>query len=220
MTGSLGVIKCAYCTVLACYKGEFEHLPNFCPMKNLVDTVERSREELFSNSVSRELATKASFVEAEGYMRWPRLREIIEYSRKLGIERIGIAFCIGLRREANYTSQALENAGFEVYSVCCKVGGINKLDLGIPREFTLEKGDFEAICNPIGQAMILNALETELNVVIGLCVGHDSLFYQYSRAPAVTLIVKDRVTGHNPAAALYTEYYQEIFGIKPSLIHK
>lgn len=63
--------------------------------------------------------------------------------------------------------------------------------------------------------MILNALETELNVVIGLCVGHDSLFYRYSKAPVVTLIAKDRVTGHNPAAVLYTGYYQRIFGINP-----
>ena len=217
---SLRVSKCAYCTVQACYKGEFDLLPNFCPMKNLNDVVENAKKELYSNNVSRELATKASLVEAEGYMKWPRLREIIEYSRKLGVKRIGIAFCIGFRREANYTSQALENAGFEVCSVCCKVGGINKLDIGIPKEFTLRKGEFEAICNPIGQAMVLNALETELNVVIGLCVGHDSLFYRYSRAPAVTLIAKDRVTGHNPAAALYTGYYQKIFGIKPSLIRE
>ena len=215
MAGSLKASNCAYCTVQACYKGEFEHLPGFCPMKNLADVVEQAREEMFNNEISRELATRASMVEAEGYMRWPRLREIMEYSRKLGIKRIGIAFCIGLRREANYASQALENAGFEVYSVCCKVGGINKLDLGIPKEFTLRKGDYEAICNPIGQAMILNALETELNVVIGLCVGHDSLFYRYSKAPVVTLIAKDRVTRHNPAAVLYTGYYQRIFGINP-----
>ncbi len=215
MASSLKVSNCAYCTVLACYKGEFEHLPSFCPMKNLADVVEQAREEMFNNEISRELATRASMVEAEGYMRWPRLREIMEYSRKLGIKRLGIAFCIGLRREANYASQALENAGFEVYSVCCKVGGINKLDLGIPKEFTLRKGDYEAICNPIGQAMILNTLETELNVVIGLCVGHDSLFYRYSKAPVVTLIAKDRVTGHNPAAVLYTGYYQRIFGINP-----
>ncbi len=186
-------------------------------MKNLTDVIKESERELYRNDTSRELATKASLVEVEGYMQWPRLREIIEYSRKLGVKRIGIAFCIGLRREANYASQALENAGFDVYSVCCKVGGINKLDLRIPKEFTLRKGDFEAICNPIGQAMILNAVKTELNVVIGLCVGHDSLFYRYSKAPAVTLIAKDRVTGHNPAAVLYTGYYQRVFGIKPSL---
>ena len=60
------------------------------------------------------------------------------------------------------------------------------------------------MCNPILQARLLNQAYTELNVVIGLCVGHDSLFYKYSNAYTTTLVTKDRVTGHNPAAALYT----------------
>ena len=67
------------------------------------------------------------------------------------------------------------------------------------------------MCNPILQARLLNQAHTELNVVIGLCVGHDSLFYKYSNAYTTTLVTKDRVTGHNPAAALYTanSYYRK-----------
>lgn len=45
-----------------------------------------------------------------------------------------------------------------------------------------------------------------MNIVMGLCVGHDSLFYKYSEALTTTLVVKDRVTGHNPVAALYTSH--------------
>lgn len=47
---------------------------------------------------------------------------------------------------------------------------------------------------------------------IATCVGHDSLFYRYSDAPVTTAVTKDRVTGHNPAAALYTadSYYQRL----------
>ena len=59
------------------------------------------------------------------------------------------------------------------------------------------------MCNPILQAKILNEAKTDFNVVIGLCVGHDSMFYKYSDALATTLVTKDRVLGHNPAAALY-----------------
>lgn len=69
------------------------------------------------------------------------------------------------------------------------------------------------MCNPILQAQDLNAAGTELNVVVGLCVGHDSLFYKYAEAPTTTLITKDRVLGHNPAAALYTAktyYYSKL----------
>jgi uncharacterized metal-binding protein len=56
---------------------------------------------------------------------------------------------------------------------------------------------------------VLNEANTDLNIAIGLCVGHDSLFYKYSDALVTTLVAKDRVTGHNPCAPLYTlnSYY-------------
>ena len=68
------------------------------------------------------------------------------------------------------------------------------------------------MCNPILQAKILNSEKTDLNIVVGLCVGHDSLFYRYSDAPVTTAVTKDRVLGHNPAAALYTadSYYSRL----------
>ncbi len=207
------VAKCAYCGVFACYRGEVERAPDFCPMKSLGDVLDRARNEYFKSDHLRRLAVCASMVEGEGYMKWPRLREVIEYAKKLGIKKIGIAFCIGLRSEARLVSRALENAGFNVYSVCCKVGGINKGDVGLSREYWLSKRDFEAICNPVGQAMVLNAIGTELNIVVGLCVGHDSIFYMYSKAPVVTLIAKDRVTGHNPVAVIYSGYYKRLFGL-------
>lgn len=68
------------------------------------------------------------------------------------------------------------------------------------------------MCNPIHQALRLNAENTEFNIVMGLCVGHDSLFYKYSEALVTTLVAKDRVLAHNPVAALYTSnsYYSKI----------
>ena len=52
----------------------------------------------------------------------------------------------------------------------------------------------------------------ELNVLLGLCVGHDSLFFRYAEAPVTVLAVKDRVTGHNPLAAVYLSgsYYRKV----------
>ncbi len=61
---------------------------------------------------------------------------------------------------------------------------------------------FEAMCNPLSQAELLNDAGCELNIVLGLCVGHDSLFYKHSRGLATTLMAKDRVLAHNPAGAL------------------
>ena len=77
------------------------------------------------------------------------------------------------------------------------------------------EAEHESICNPIMQAKILNNEKTDLNVAIGLCVGHDSLFIKYSDAPVTVLVAKDRVTCHNPAAPLYTSnsyYKKKLFG--------
>ena len=71
----------------------------------------------------------------------------------------------------------------------------------------------EVMCNPIGQAEILNEAGTEFNVVMGLCVGHDTLFFKYIESPVTVLAVKDRVTGHNPLAPVYCAqgYYKNKF---------
>ena len=105
-----------------------------------------------------------------------------------------------------------EANGFQVSSVCCKVGSIPKEDVGIEDAEKIGPGQFEALCNPVAQAMLLNEANTQLNVLVGLCVGHDSLFFKFSEAPVTVLIAKDRVTGHNPAAALYLShsYYRKL----------
>ena len=51
--------------------------------------------------------------------------------------------------------------------------------------------------------MLFRSEGTDFNIVIGLCVGHDTLFLRHSAAPTTVMVVKDRVLGHNPAAALY-----------------
>lgn len=156
---------------------------------------------------TREIHRAASLVEKEGYGVWPRLREVAEFAKKLGIRKLGIAFCIGLSSEAEFVAKYLESKGFEVYSVCCKCGGVDKTVLGLREEDKLIPGTHESICNPVVQAELLNNVGTELNIVVGLCVGHNTIFMMYSKAPVTYLIAKDRVTGHNPAAAIYVQNY-------------
>ena len=48
---------------------------------------------------------------------------------------------------------------------------------------------------------------TDFNLMLGLCVGHDSMFLKYSEALVSVIAVKDRLLGHNPLAALYSGYY-------------
>ena len=144
-----------------------------------------------------------SAIEALGYCRWPRLREVAEFAKRMGYTRLGIGFCGGLHREATIVDRILRDQGFEVVSVVCKTGSIPKEKADIPDDLHVHLGQFEPMCNPIAQAQLLNRANTQFNICLGLCVGHDSLFYKYCDAPVTTLVAKDRVTGNNPAAAIY-----------------
>ena len=97
----------------------------------------------------------------------------------------------------------LKKNKFETISIICKAGGIDKSRAGISDDMKLHPGKFEPMCNPILQAKLLNQQKTEFNIAMGLCVGHDSLFYKNSQAMVTTLVVKDRVLAHNPVGALY-----------------
>jgi uncharacterized metal-binding protein len=154
----------------------------------------------------------AARTEADRYPMETRLEEIMSFARRIDVQHLGIASCLGLIHEAKLLQEILEANGFQVDSVCCKVGSIPKEAIGLTEAEKIRPGQFEALCSPIGQAMLLKEAGTGLNVVVGLCVGHDSLFFQHSAAPVTVFIAKDRVTGHNPAGVLYTShsYYSRL----------
>jgi uncharacterized metal-binding protein len=152
-----------------------------------------------------ELLRVAASVEADHYMQATRLEEIAVLAKRFGVNRIGIAFCIGLADEARVVSSYLDKY-FEVHSVCCKVGGLSKEEFGLKPLHGIGR---ETTCNPAGQAAVLNDAGTELNLVLGLCVGHDAQFHRNSEAPVVTLAAKDRMLAHNPLGAIYSRYHRE-----------
>lgn len=184
--------------------------PEFCLTIHLEDSDMEWALERYEEGRNKEIMIASAEVEYEGYCQWTRVQEIMEFARKINARKIGIANCIGLINEARIFARILRANGFEAYSVICKVAGKPKSSVGIP---AICESIGAAMCNPILQARLLNNAQTDLNVVIGLCVGHDSLFYKYSDAYVTTLVTKDRVTGNNPAAALYTaqSYYKKIF---------
>jgi len=197
--------------------------PADCPTLNLEDVVENSLSEYGAAAV-RDFARNASIQEAECYVNRgeqnphvryavkPRIQETIEFAHKMGYKRLGLAFCGGLKNEARILSEILKAQGFELASVACKVGRTPKEFLGIAEEQKCNPGSFEPMCSPITQAKVLNAAKTDFNIVFGLCVGHDSLFMRYAEALCTVLVAKDRVTGHNPLAAiqLYKSYYNKL----------
>lgn len=143
-----------------------------------------------------------------------RLEETIDFCKASGYHKLGFAFCGALQKEAAIVAKILCSHGFQLVSVMCKVGGLDKMVLGLPDEEKLHPGKFEPMCNPIAQAAILNESNTEFNIVMGLCVGHDALFLANSQALCTVLAVKDRLLGHNPLAAVYTShtYYHYLEG--------
>jgi uncharacterized metal-binding protein len=204
---------CALCGVKACdAEPETKVPPRFCPMlaeSQLLDEVERS---YLADVNLQRMAKESARTEAAGYCQATRVEEIMDFARRMGWHRLGIAHCVGLMQEARAARNIFVAGGFEVWTACCKVASIDKEAMGISDDEKVRPGHYEAMCNPVGQAALLAKAGTDLNVVIGLCVGHDSLFFMHSKAPVTVLVTKDRVLGHNPVAALHTthSYYRRL----------
>lgn len=208
--------SCAYCppAVRACRQGEGETRgPGFCPSKVDEEGIDEAILQ-YQDPWVHEVARMSALVESEGYCKWTRVEEIVQFAKKLGFRRLGIATCISFVDLARVLSAILESHGFEVASVACKHGGVPKEDLGVRDEEKIRPGTFEAMCNPVSQAELLNRAGSELNIVLGLCVGHDSLFFKFSKGLATTLVAKDRVLAHNPVGALHLaeSYYSKVWG--------
>lgn len=195
------MFTCAQCAIEACRTGQLDKMPQNCPMHD-PEFFQQVLKEYFKPE-NHDFFIASAATEAIGYGHWPRLREVMEFSRRMGYTKLGLAFCAGLHKEASVVDRIFRKNGFEVVSVICKTGSIPKDQAGVPQQFRVRPGSYEFMCNPIAQAELLNREGTQFNVCLGLCVGHDSLFYKYSKALVTTLVAKDRVTGNNPAAAIY-----------------
>ena len=186
-----------------------------CPMTLFPEITKEAMELYRTDEFIKKSTNVASIVEAKGYMHWPRLKDTIEYAKGMGFKKLGLASCVGMQKETEKTAEILLNYGFEVYSVCCKTGSISKLNIGVPKEFSMISKTGYPIgfvtCNPVAQALLLNKFKTDLNLIVGLCVGHDITFTRLSDAPVTTFIAKDRSNPHNPAAILYTHYGKAFF---------
>ncbi|MHB9097743.1 MAG: DUF1847 domain-containing protein [Syntrophales bacterium] len=217
-----GCARCPYEPQGRICQNEEGKAPPFCPTVNKEAVIARALEELKKPEI-REFARQASVQEGEGYTDKelgyakarpvkPRILEIVEFAGKMKYEKIGLVFCIGLRKEAKVVENILAVNGFTVVSGLCKMGRVPKEAIGIRDDQKIKIGCFESMCNPIAQAFLFNEEKTEFNVMMGLCVGHDSLFLKYAEAPCTVFAVKDRLLGHNPLAAIYNidSYYRSL----------
>jgi uncharacterized metal-binding protein/predicted Fe-Mo cluster-binding NifX family protein len=137
-----------------------------------------------------------------------RLSELVYFCLEMKYHKIGIAFCIDLLEPTEILVRVLRRF-FDVAPVCCKVGGIRLTD---PYDAGAQNGErrgtqHEITCNPHAQAEILNQMNTDLIVLIGICMGADCILTRYSKSPVTTLFVKDKSLANNPIGAVYSDYY-------------
>jgi uncharacterized metal-binding protein len=136
-----------------------------------------------------------------------RLSELIYFCLEMGFRRLGIAYCVDLDEPTRILTSVLERF-FDVVPVCCKIGGVAAREIDARLSDSFEPlANRSMACNPLGQARVLNATETDLNLIVGLCVGADCVVARESEAPVTTLFVKDKSLANNPIGALYSEYY-------------
>lgn len=194
--------QCVKCTVLRCgAEDKDKKVPPSCPTEKYPDLIKEVTEKyrLPENEAVNKgwlgLMNKVRNPERpREALSYTRVDEIMEYAKIRGMTRMGIATCYALMRESRFLSDILENNGFDVVSISCLCGEVHPKEVGMPGNI---------LCNPIMQAEVLNREKTELNIMVGLCLGHDILFLRNCKAETTPLVVKDRALGHNPVAALY-----------------
>ena len=199
--------------------------PQWCPMKTKADVIKQAMAK--QTEEDRKIAHAAAMVESEAYVREPwglkpyatRVLEIINFAKKMGYKKIGIACCFASEWDAGVLSNIFINHGFEVLARLCKVYEVqNTKFLDIKEEETLVPGGYQSMCNPICQVDVLADSGCELIVTHGECTGHDALAGKFSQVPFTVLGVKDRVLAHNPVVALtnpWNEYYRKLTREKP-----
>lgn len=122
-----------------------------------------------------------------------RLAELVYFALEMGYTRLGVAFCADLLEPASVLTGVLRRF-FDVLPVCCKVGAAADEHGVMP-------------CSPLTQAAVLNEAATDLNVLVGLCVGADGVLSRASHAPVTTIFVKDKSLANNPIGAVYSHYH-------------
>lgn len=190
--------SCVDCGLNGCRRPDGQH-PAFCPATGFDLEHEQWLGERLADPENRRVVEAAAASAGTAFdNKLSRLEETILFARGIGVRKIGIAGCVSLASEVRNAGKALRAAGFEVVGAICKMGTITHADL----DLHVGRKPDSVLCNPIYQAQVLNKEQTDLNVLIGLCAGHDTLFIKHSEALCTVLAVKDFKYDHHSVLAL------------------
>ena len=186
---------------MGCWRGEDKGIPSYCQANHYPEEIEKANKAYAEPEDRRPLHRRMCCRQKKRRLPDAYRGGGDNFAKEMKFSIVGFATCVAFANELEVISRLFEQGGIEVFSAGCQIGRSSATDRGLPH---LEAYPDNSTCNPIAQAEILNKAETQLNYIIGLCMGHDILFTRYSRAPQLsTLIVKDRLMGNNPAAAIY-----------------
>lgn len=215
-------VSCVDCKAWACFpdvstaKTGRRGPPPYCPANTQKDVCEQALAKYSGKTL--EFARNVALIENACYAinpntgsatlpmitMHPRAEENIMLAKVAGYQKLGIAFCLELQKEAELYTDILKKNGFEVVSVCCKAGGISKKEIGVTEEEKLYgPSSEETICSGLIMAELLNSEKTEMNILMGLCVGQDTLFFKYAEAFSVPFVIMDRVYGGATMEGIY-----------------
>ena len=186
------------CSKQGCWHDEKQPIPAYCHANKYPEEMDSAKGE-YSKRQNLRIYEAACKVGSEKNGFRPRIEEALHFAKELELSKIGFAACVAFETEMEVIDYLFKQDGLEVVCAGCQIGSVTAEDRSVPQL----KGFLNETCNPIAQAEILNRNDTELNFIVGLCMGHDILFTRYSNAPVSTLIVKDRMMANNPSAAVY-----------------
>ncbi|NIM96860.1 MAG: DUF1847 domain-containing protein, partial [candidate division Zixibacteria bacterium] len=139
--------RCDRCTVMGCWPKKAADIlkgPADCPTKNYPDIIKKAKEIYMNDPFHRKMQLAGARLEGmssqtppggtEINMKLTRVEELIMFCKIMGYKKIGFAHCIGCIGEARILSEIFRARGFETVQISCKVGAIEKGEIGIQED--------------------------------------------------------------------------------------
>ena len=112
----IGASTCADCRIHGCWEEKPQKASRELPGRKK-ELLEYSLKE-YQKSENHRFFVTYSEIEKMGYGQWTRIRETIEFCKRMNYKKIGIAFCKGLREEAKGAGENIRDMVFMLWRLC------------------------------------------------------------------------------------------------------
>ncbi|SDP84157.1 DUF1847 domain-containing protein [Desulforhopalus singaporensis] len=159
------------CPKQDCWRSGDKKMPSYCVANTYLEEIEAAKREYRKDENIR-LYSAACEVGAVNDGFRPRIEEALHFAKQLNCTRVGLAACAAFENETRILKSLFRKEGIQVFCTNCPIGGVTAEERGLPQLAEY----INSACNPIAQAKILNRERTELNFIVGLCMGHDMVY--------------------------------------------